>query len=959
MRHSGPTVKFILLILAAVLTWAAGAGPALGRELRYHEYIASFGDASRPELAIYVPAAEYTSGAGLSLANEGHIFMDEAGYIEWEVDVPAKGLYNIMLSYYPAPGRGGSIEREVLVNGERPFAEAGYLLLHRVFRDAGPIVKDSLGNEIRPAQIEYPMWQQVPLRDSRGYTQEPFLFYFEEGKNTVRLVSVQEPMIISGITLCQVHGSPSYAEVRAAYDSQADAARGVFIKIQGEEALYRSHATLFPVSDTGDPTVEPYHPAQIRLNTIGGWRFNQPGQWISWEFEVPETGLYKIAFKAKQNIRRGIHSNRRILIDGRVPFAELEAVEFPYSNRYRMHALGDEEGPYLFYLEEGRHEIALEVVLGSQSSLIQAVEDSLYRLNGIYRRIIMVISPDPDPLRDYQLPERIPEVLEQMAEEARFLHGLADSMESETGQIGGHMLTVRNLALQLESMAEKPESIQLRLNEYRDNLSALGTWLLQTVEQPLQIDYFIVASPEMELPRAEPTFWESVKHELGKLAASFTHNYAALGDLSEMQAAERSIKVWIGSGRDQAQALKAMIEDSFTPQTGIKVELELVNMNILLQAALAGRGPDVALGVDPSQPMNFGLRDAVIDLTQFSDFEETAARFVPAALEPFTFRSHVFALPEQLPFFMLFYRQDILEELGIEVPQTWDEVLFIIPELQKANMNFGLPYTVVNRSVGGNIGEVPAGGGSLSASQGVITFLMFLNQKGVELFTNDAEATNLNTQEAVEAFQFWTDLYELYNLPVEYNAENRFRLGEMPLLVASYTLYNTLTVFAPELRGEWGFAPVPGTLRPDGMIDRTVPASGSASVILSGCKDPEAAWEFLKWWSDSETQTRYALDLEALMGKAARYPAANPETLRSLPWPVEDLRKLEEQLQWVRGIPEVPGGYMVGRHLDNAFRRVVEKQAPVRETLLDYNRVMNEEIRSKRIELGLEGGSGQ
>ena len=108
MRHSGPTVKFILLILAAVLTWAAGAGPALGRELRYHEYIASFGDASRPELAIYVPAAEYTSGAGLSLANEGHIFMDEAGYIEWEVDVPAKGLYNIMLSYYPAPGAVGA-----------------------------------------------------------------------------------------------------------------------------------------------------------------------------------------------------------------------------------------------------------------------------------------------------------------------------------------------------------------------------------------------------------------------------------------------------------------------------------------------------------------------------------------------------------------------------------------------------------------------------------------------------------------------------------------------------------------------------------------------------------------------------------------------------------------------------------------------------------------------------------
>ena len=150
-----------------------------------------------------------------------------------------------------------------------------------------------------------------------------------------------------------------------------------------------------------------------------------------------------------------------------------------------------------------------------------------------------------------------------------------------------------------------------------------------------------------------------------------------------------------------------------------------------------------------------------------------------------------------------------------------------------------------------------------------------------------------------------------------------------------------------------------GLCEEDGTIDRTVPASGTASVILSSAQDLEAAWEFLKWWSDADTQTRYALDLEALLGEAARYPAANPETLRSLPWPAEDYRKLEEQLSWVRGVPEVPGGYMVGRHLDNAFRRIVEKPAPIRETLLDYNRVMNEEIRSKRAEFRLdeEGGS--
>jgi len=51
--------------------------------------------------------------------------------------------------------------------------------------------------------------------------------------------------------------------------------------------------------------------------------------------------------------------------------------------------------------------------------LIQAVEDSLYELNRIYRQLIMVLSPDPDPLRDYQLEERIPQVLAAMGSRPR------------------------------------------------------------------------------------------------------------------------------------------------------------------------------------------------------------------------------------------------------------------------------------------------------------------------------------------------------------------------------------------------------------------------------------------------------------------------------------------------------------------------------------------------------------
>ena len=57
------------------------------------------------------------------------------------------------------------------------------------------------------------------------------------------------------------------------------------------------------------------------------------------------------------------------------------------------------------------------------------------------------------------------------------------------------------------------------------------------------------------------------------------------------------------------------------------------------------------------------------------------------------------------------------------------------------------------------------------------------------------------------------------------------------------------------------------------------------------------------------------------------------------------------------GTPEVPGGYFTGRHLNNAFRSVVYRNTDSTETLLEYVKVINEEIDEKQRELAenLEG----
>lgn len=922
------------------------------REITYPEYLDSYPDAIRPSAEIVIPANSFinaTTEVELLFNYQGQpgvsLKTEEVGYVEWSVNVEEAGFYNLAITYHPITGRSSSIQRGIEINGKKPFSEAGFLTLFRVWGDAAPFNIDIYGNHLRSRQVEKPMWQTVAFTDPLGYEQEPFLFYLEQGNNKIRLVSMNEPMVIHSMKLFQAPRNKSYNEVYEEYQASGyQPTKDVFIKVQGEDAVYRSAPTLFADHDMGDPTVEPYHPAEIRLNSIGGHRWKNIGDWVAWEIEVPTSGLYQIAIKGKQDQVRGIYSSRRLLIDGKVPFKEADAIRFPYNDHYLMvtPTIDNSNEVALVYLEAGKHELRLEAVLGDIAEILRKTETAMYHLNTIYRRIIMITSGQPDPLRSYELEKRIPGLIEQLTTQADALREIANEFEEFTGQKGGHTAVLNTFARMLEDMVNRPYKIPSLIPDFRDNVGSLGRWIQQTMEQPLQIDYIVIASPEQKLPESKPTLLQTLRHEIRAFVASYSYDYKRVGDMGIITEEDNLLKVWIGSGRDQAQVLKQMIEDDFTANTGITVDLELIEAmdGLLIPSIIAGTAPDVALG---AANMDLAFRGALADLSQFEDFDEVSTRFMKSAFLPFRFRDNVYALPESQGFPMMFYRKDILHELGLEIPQTWDDVYAIIPELQKENLDMGIHL---------NMG----------------TFMMMLYQKGVPLYKEDVIQTNLDSETAIQTFADLTDFYTLHNLLLAFDEANRFRMGEMPIVITHYGLFNTLSVFAPELRGEWGFAPVPGTRMPDGTINRTVPVSGtiaapgsvavplgtSGAVILSGSDKKDIAWEFLKWWTSTDTQVRFGREMESLMGAAARYATANIEAFKQLPWSVEERQALLEQWHWVEGVPAVVGGYYVNRQFDWLFRAVVLSNEPLRESILDYNRAINEEIARKREEFGLE-----
>ena len=914
----------------------------LGREDTYDGYLRAHESAASGQTAVPVDIAAF-EGDGEARQENGVdcVYTPDGSYVTWTVEVEQAGMYNILLDYLAVESRGVDIERELYINGELPFSGARSLTFTRMWTDGGEVRKDNQGNDIRPSQIEVFGWQQAYCKDDMGYVIEPYQFYFEEGENTLSLKAVNEPMILSSITLMPVQSFDSYADYRSAQPEaqMSEAAKAWSTVVQGEDSTMRSSPSLYARYDRSSPATEPYSVTNTVLNYIGGDPWNNAGQWIEWEFEVPEDGYYNITIKGRQTYQRGALSCRSVYIDGVIPFEDVSAIAFDYSTSWQMRTLADEEGvPYEFYLTAGKHTIRLEATLGEMGPILQRVEDSIYRLNQIYRKILVLTGVNPDRFRDYNLEGIYPEAIEAMDLESKRLYKIVDDTVAITGQKSDRVAVAQTLAVQMEQFVAHTERITQSFSNFKDNITSLGTAMQNMSETKLDIDMIVVSGANAELPKVNDGFIAKAMHEIRSCVASYFVDYDSLGDVFEegAEGAEDLIEVWIVTGRDQSNVMKTMVDDTFTPQTGIRVNVKLVLADTLLTAVVAGNGPDVVLSLGSWFPVNYAMRNAVEDLTQFDDFDEVVAPFYPSALVPATYNGGVYALPETQEFSVLFYREDVLEELGLAVPKTWQDLIAMLPTIQGNNMSVGVPYPDIT-----------------TADISILSSMIY--QQGGQIYDEDAIHTTFDSENGVAAFKLYTSLYNDYGLPTVYDFVSRFRSGEMPLGVASYSVYNTLTVSAPEIRGLWDFTTFPGTLREDGTIDHSVHAQGLSCMIIATDDDQirENSWEFLKWWVSTDVQVRFGREIESVLGSSARYTTANRDALKQLAWSADQLAVLEAQMSQTVGFREIAGGYSTTRHMTNAIRKVINDKDDARETLLTYSRTINEEIKVKRKEFGL------
>lgn len=847
----------------------------------------------------------------------------EGKSVTLDINVPEAGAYAMTLKYCALGTGTGSVHTSVKVNGAFPFSSAENISLGRFFVNDGTITKDVLGNQLAPYQITEERWQTAVLNGDNNYAGDYYEWVFRAGVNKITLEAVQGDFAVAEIEISQPEKLMSYKEYTSAHSADPNNSGSVVQTIEAETADAKSGSALSPESTNNDPSVSPSHPYLDCINSIGGENWSGAGEWLEWTIDVPESGYYTLGFRFKQSFLRGINIFRRIMIDGKVPFSEADCVEFAYANRWQFKELEQ-----AVYLEKGSHKLRLEIPLGDKKGPLAEISAVSQNLNDMYQRIIMITGVSPDPYNDYFLHKQIPELIDVFTENADRLEKISAEMESGSGSATSSLLEMVRL---LRQFIKDPDTISDTLSTFESNIRTLYSVQMDLSSQPMLLDYITVRGSESEKIEARnPGFFETVSFRF----QSFLHSF--VDDEKQLAKNDKVLNVWlsanditmtgVSSGRDQAVTIKRLVDETFTAKTGIPVKVNLINVGeVMLAAVASGNVPDVAMFIPKASIYNMSIRGGIDDLSKCKYWDEWQKRVYPSAFISYRYNNGVYGMPELQTFNLLYYRKDIMKKLGLSVPQTWDDVYDIAAALQGNHLEIGIPVTSD-------------------------TVYMFLFQRGGQLFDDQLTEAQLTSKEFVDAFEQWCDFYKTKGVSLSYDFFNRFRSGQMPLGIASLTMYNQLAAAAPEIANLWDIAPIPGTVQEDGTINRSQGCNTTASIVFRDSKLKDEAYAFIDWWTSPEIQTRFGQLVEGMMGVSSRYYSANIESISQSSWTQGEMKTLEETYKYLSDVPLTEVNYYLDRNINNAFRRVTYYSDNPQEALIRYSKELNDEFARKRKE---------
>lgn len=857
------------------------------------------------------------------------------------IDVESKGLYQLYLDYYVLEQSRMTPNIQVLINDDVQYTEMNAIDLFVNWKKEDQPQYDRYGDELTPKSYIHAEWfYEKGLEDPNFFYTEPLKFLLEAGQNKIT-ITVNEGYILLGKVL--VENKKTVFIDYQAYISQYDYVQGANnITLEAEDYTLKNRRNI-SAQYRQDASVTPFSYKNRILNTINGSNYQNAGDTLTYNFHVEESGLYHITIKYMHTGSTGMPTHRQIQINGDVLFSELNYYAFPFSTKWRNETLKDENGnPYAIYLEKGMNSISLKVTNEEVAPLYHHLLSILEMMSDISLDVKKITGGLVDKDRDWKITTYITDLEERLQAIDESLTVAIHALETYTKDKKLPYISQLTVARKIiRDFIKKPEELPGYMNRFEGSDSSayakINLVIPQLLSQPLYMDKLYVHQ-ETKVPKANANIFKRISVGFRAFMYSFFDpKYNQKQDIDK-----DTITLWVNKSRIYMELMQRMIDESFTPNTGIKVQLSLMpdESKIILSNA-AGTTPDAVLGLSSSKPFEFALRGIIEDLTTYEGFYELAEQYNANTFIPYVFESGVYAIPETQDVALLFYRKDIFDQLNILPPDTWEDVINLLPVIQKYDMNF---YS-------------PLGNNNSFKGFGQTTPLIYQNQGA--LYDQETMTTIVNQGGSYRAFELMTDLFTVHNLPIQTsNFFQHFRTGKIPVGIMGAGTYIQLKYAAPEIAGLWGVLPVPGFENEDGVVERWDPTFGQSSVILSDSEKKDKAWELIKWWHSKETQVDFSFEIQSTLGDRFLYMTANLEAFKESAWPSDSKNIVLSQWQWIRSTGKVPGDYMLERELSNAWNRTVLDGMNPRISIDKAIVIVNNEIKRKLIEFGYMDDNG-
>ncbi|MBI5959733.1 MAG: extracellular solute-binding protein [Chloroflexi bacterium] len=387
-----------------------------------------------------------------------------------------------------------------------------------------------------------------------------------------------------------------------------------------------------------------------------------------------------------------------------------------------------------------------------------------------------------------------------------------------------------------------------------------------------------------------------------------------IGSVPQHTSAQGGVEIiiWMTGGDNDAIVTKAAAAP-WEAATGNTVTVEAVDWGTaharILTAATSGEGPDIITG-GLSWGIEFGELGGMIDLAaaypdDVAAIQATDNESIWAAIE--SVNGEVYGVPWDLTIFLMFSRPDLLAEMGLEVPQTWDELL----AYQEA------------------VTEAKGEGGWVSnwGNTEWVTFSSFLWQAGADYYDADCNVT-LDSDEAVTALEYFASLYEAGATTEAPDFEAGLNSGLYPAAYGGNWPIGGLDANYPDMVGKWQVSPLAA-----GPNDtRTAFIGGRVMGIMSYSKNADVAFDMIKYFQTAEAQQ--ALIDESVKLNTLWIPPQT-EFLQYVAYGDNVREAVAAQLEDAQAPPNCPGWEASAPAVTEAIQSVIFEGADAEDALAD------------------------